>query len=80
MYLVRSRGLEPPQGLPPLGPQPSASAIPPRPHFLREQNIYYHDKATMSISFLSTSVRLAGLAGFEPTNNGVKVRCLTAWL
>ncbi len=23
---------------------------------------------------------LAGLAGFEPTNDGVKVRCLTAWL
>ena len=22
---------------------------------------------------------LAGIAGFEPTNNGVKVRCLTAW-
>ena len=21
-----------------------------------------------------------GLAGFEPTNDGVKVRCLTAWL
>ena len=23
---------------------------------------------------------LAGMAGFEPTNDGVKVRCLTAWL
>ncbi len=23
---------------------------------------------------------LAGLAGFEPTNDGVKVRCLTTWL
>ena len=23
---------------------------------------------------------LAGVAGFEPTNDGVKVRCLTAWL
>ena len=22
---------------------------------------------------------LAGVAGFEPTNNGVKVRCLTPW-
>ena len=22
---------------------------------------------------------LAGAAGFEPTNSGVKVRCLTAW-
>ncbi len=32
-YLVmRSRGLEPPRDKLPLGPQPSASAIPPRPH------------------------------------------------
>ena len=23
---------------------------------------------------------MAGLAGFEPTHDGVKVRCLTAWL
>ena len=23
---------------------------------------------------------MAGVAGFEPTHNGVKVRCLTAWL
>ena len=23
--------------------------------------------------------RMAGLAGFEPTGDGVKVRCLTAW-
>ena len=27
-----------------------------------------------------TGYFLAGLAGFEPTDNGVKVRCLTAWL
>ncbi len=24
--------------------------------------------------------QMAGLAGFEPTNDGVKVRCLTTWL
>ena len=24
--------------------------------------------------------QMAGLAGFEPTRDGVKVRCLTAWL
>ena len=23
---------------------------------------------------------MAGAAGFEPTNNGVRVRCLTTWL
>ena len=23
---------------------------------------------------------MAGMAGFEPTNDGVKVRCLTTWL
>ena len=25
-------------------------------------------------------LHMAGKAGFEPTNDGVKVRCLTAWL
>jgi hypothetical protein len=30
--LVRPTGVEPARGTPPLGPQPSASAIPPRPH------------------------------------------------
>jgi hypothetical protein len=26
------------------------------------------------------NTKVAGAAGFEPTNHGVKVRCLTAWL
>lgn len=25
-------------------------------------------------------INVAGLAGFEPARDGVKVRCLTAWL
>lgn len=25
-------------------------------------------------------IKMAGPAGFEPTSDGVKVRCLTAWL
>ena len=28
---------------------------------------------------LALSLYMAGVAGFEPTHNGVKVRCLTAW-
>ncbi|CAN2254571.1 hypothetical protein STZ1_40357 [Bacillus subtilis] len=27
-----------------------------------------------------SKVSVTGLAGFEPTHDGVKVRCLTAWL
>ena len=29
--------------------------------------------------FLQISLKMAGVAGFEPTNDGVRVRCLTAW-
>ena len=25
------------------------------------------------------TLKMAGVAGFEPTNDGVRVRCLTAW-
>ena len=28
---------------------------------------------------LNQTLIMAGMAGFEPTDNGVKVRCLTAW-
>ena len=30
--------------------------------------------------FILKIKKMAGLAGFEPTNDGVKVRCLTTWL
>ena len=33
-----------------------------------------HNPYGLHVSFL------VGIAGFEPTNDGVKVRCLTAWL
>lgn len=28
----------------------------------------------------SAAVRMARVAGFEPANDGVRIRCLTAWL
>ena len=28
---------------------------------------------------LTDSKNLAGMAGFEPANDGIKTRCLTAW-
>ncbi len=27
----------------------------------------------------SSKEKMAGVAGFEPTNDGIKTRCLTAW-
>ncbi len=29
---------------------------------------------------LNYTREMAGLAGFEPTHDGIKIRCLTAWL
>ena len=37
------------------------------------------DPADTSFTRCSTESKLAGVAGFEPTNDGVRVRCLTAW-
>ena len=31
-------------------------------------------------NWVSFNIKMAGLTGFEPVNDGVKVRCLTAWL
>ena len=55
-------------GLPPLGPQPSASAVPPRPQ------IYKHcsDKSFIYIKLMSHG-------GFEPPTLWLKARCSTDW-
>ena len=37
--------------------------------------LYINKKSLITIKLK----KLAGLAGFEPTNDGVKVHCLTAW-
>ncbi len=40
-------------------------------------------KYLRAVSLFSTNNslgHLVGIAGFEPANDGVKVRCLTAWL
>src|SRR6185312_12939194 len=34
----------------------------------------------LPLNYFRIYKEMAGLAGFEPTNDGVKVRCLTAWL
>ena len=39
------------------------------------KNLYLGNKKDTGIGACRT-----GVAGFEPTNDGVKVRCLTAWL
>ena len=37
-------------------------------------------KKKTRVSYQNFGLFLAGTVGFEPTNGGVKVRCLTAWL
>ena len=36
--------------------------------------------ATMPDSWSGIAVVLARVAGFEPANDGIRIRCLTAWL
>ena len=38
------------------------------------------NKKYLNARIACRGTRLVGIAGFEPTNDGVKVRCLTAWL
>ena len=40
--------------------------------------LFFINKKTRNF-FLVEFFIMAGVAGFEPTHNGVKVRCLTAW-
>ena len=37
-------------------------------------------KGKLSNASASAGSAVVGVAGFEPANDGVKVRCLTAWL
>src|SRR5690606_24136293 len=80
-------------GFLPLGPQPSASAIPPRPHkiiletnnsitfFKQQVNQEFHLTFRKLITnFKSAEIKMAGVPGFEPGHDGIKPRCLTAWL
>ena len=41
-------------------------------------SIYNYENKIKNPPFL-TDERLAGVAGFEPTNGGTKIRCLTTW-
>ena len=58
-------------GLPPLGPQPSASAIPPRP--LHPTIIIIHLWNNLS------TWKLVSHEGLEPSTLWLKVRCSTNW-
>ena len=65
-------------------------AIVPKAHFMREAHFKSKGHFTFRVSgnlvernliWLPNQVSfMAGEAGLEPTNDGVKVRCLTAWL
>ena len=66
---------------------PARLPIPPNPHFevlLRinhaEVNSYLCRYRIMMISKMIYSNYMAGIRGFEPLNDGIKTRCLTAWL
>jgi hypothetical protein len=64
--MVRVKGVEPPRLAAP-DPKSGASANSATPACL---SLFKHTKI----------IKMAGLAGFEPTHVAVKVRCLTAWL
>ena len=46
-------------------------------------NFFINKKAAQTLPergfIFILQIKLAGLAGFEPTNDGVKVHCLTTW-
>lgn len=46
---------------------------------IKKMNIK-HTKTPTLIRVRRLYIDVTGLAGFEPANDGVKVRCLTAWL
>ena len=51
-------------------------------YFFRQKNplLFTDNKDFIFYVFFYKTGKMAGVAGFEPTSDGVKVRCLTAWL
>jgi hypothetical protein len=48
--------------------------------YAANQPLYYLYNFQFYNIILPLKIQMAGLAGFEPAHDGVKVRCLTAWL
>ncbi len=72
--LVRSRGLEPPRACAHKNLNLARLPIPPRPRESHQiTRIRFAEPATLWRDLM------AGEVGIEPTHDGVKVRCLTAW-
>ena len=46
---------------------------------LSKRHPYFHWLFLFSIAHWFPTNELAGVVGFEPTNDGIKIRCLTAW-
>jgi hypothetical protein len=63
---------------------PARLPIPPRRHIKAvngfEPMIKVLQTSALPLGYTAISIKKTGVAGFEPTNDGVKVRCLTAWL
>ena len=64
---------------------PTRLPIPPHRRYISNKAVVGFEPAikvlqTRALPLGYTAIKKTGVAGFEPTNHGVKVRCLTAWL